>query len=1347
MQFSVERDRPGRRAGRLAPRFPIVGSRSVFGGTPNTATGTVALPGRGQEAVALVITLLMLSVITFLTIAFLAMSQRNQSAVSASLDQANARAANDAALARAQTEIMAQMLAHNDALYYDYMVSAAYNTNGPFNASETVYDPTNVNYDSFLTNRAAYSAANYAQNIANLWYDPRPPVFVVTNPAYPNSNDFRFWVDINRNGRFETNGYQATVYDNGNATGSSNFLNGEPEFIGILRNPLYPHSSSNQFIGRYAYLVLPIGKELDINYIHNFLKQAAHPTIGNLVNTSVPNNENDGFARDQGIGSWELNLAGLLDAVSPWAYESNNSGYPTKFGTYYYKPPSSIPGNGDAYNTGNAFDDAEAILHYRYGAPNYALASLISYVPSYYVSLTWNNIDWYCFSSPVTNYLAPSSYSPISYDYRPWPGGYQSNQFFDVQDLFDPNKTSSYFPTRMILAGQRTNSFDRYTFQRLLSCIAMGSSPEYGTWVYANNGNPSPRTKININYDNTAQIYASNAPYAPMPTVLTNWTPINFFMNAADLLLRSQGYTYSNYSGSNFVQVGPPIHFGVTNIPVFSYSNPGIRYTANVHRMLQLAANIYDATVSSNYPSSYGNVRHPTVFRPLFQVLNPNTTNVSLIINGYVQVTSGNDAWTNMHQNPFQDPMMVVTNVGQFNTNGNVAGVPWVVAAEKGLPEFNHYTAESSVLFTRKLQFPRYIVNGVVQTNLPPQYTNQFYCMAVTNSFGMDAWNSYPSNFRGANGIYYYFSNFVTVQFTNQVNAGYHASITNFLNIPYELPIYAGNYGTWPAAQVKPIGGKGTKGIYLMYTNANIASLPGAYFSPSKGAFYYLTNILALSNSFLPSDVSQTAWPVYNWTYTVTNHVVFALFDGNPTSANGNAVLLDFVNLGPFGFSINITNALAQSGVENVGPGSTNGNYFFAPAAPGSSMPQGVLNQIAFAETNQPFWNNLLAKGSPISSEATIQCPYTPTYVITQQTNWVVNDPLVHYTLDDLTWLGDSSPSLGFTDLNERYATPPILSIGTVSFRYAPWNQGSVLPIDMLLKDPQMWTSTNWDFPTNKLPSVGWLGRVHRGTPWQTVYFKADNPSGSTAPGIDWASWASPTAANPWETYPTNDWALVDLFTTAPNDNAATGLLSVNQTNDAAWAAVFSGVIVPTNTFGGVQIMPNNNPPPGVAQNNNYNYTNLTEGVNGINWSRANYPSDRRLTPELPFGISANPPYSTGVFHKVGDILAAPALTTENPFLTNNGILPQSCSDEIVELIPQQTLGLLKVGEPQFAIYAWGQALKPKGPPYLNAGQQNNNIYTNYEITGEVLTRTICHVVHTNGVKMVIDSYNVESGN
>jgi hypothetical protein len=69
-------------------------------------------------------------------------------------------------------------------------------------------------------------------------------------------------------------------------------------------------------------------------------------------------------------------------------------------------------------------------------------------------------------------------------------------------------------------------------------------------------------------------------------------------------------------------------------------------------------------------------------------------------------------------------------------------------------------------------------------------------------------------------------------------------------------------------------------------------------------------------------------------------------------------------------------------------------------------------------------------------------------------------------------------------------------------------------------------------------------------------------------------------------------------------------------------------------------------------------------------------------------------------------------------------------------------MGLLKVGEPQFVIYAWGESLRTKN---LYLSSPNNNLCTNYEITGEFLSRTVCHVVHTNGPpKMVIDSYNIE---
>src|SRR6185436_15261550 len=74
-------------------------------------------------------------------------------------------------------------------------------------------------------------------------------------------------------------------------------------------------------------------------------------------------------------------------------------------------------------------------------------------------------------------------------------------------------------------------------------------------------------------------------------------------------------------------------------------------------------------------------------------------------------------------------------------------------------------------------------------------------------------------------------------------------------------------------------------------------------------------------------------------------------------------------------------------------------------------------------------------------------------------------------------------------------------------------------------------------------------------TPWQSIYLK------SLAVGTnEWRKWSG----NIW-TAPTNDWMLADLFTVAVDDNAQRGLLSVNQTNFAAWSALFSGMPLLTN--------------------------------------------------------------------------------------------------------------------------------------------------------------------------------------
>jgi hypothetical protein len=67
------------------------------------------------------------------------------------------------------------------------------------------------------------------------------------------------------------------------------------------------------------------------------------------------------------------------------------------------------------------------------------------------------------------------------------------------------------------------------------------------------------------------------------------------------------------------------------------------------------------------------------------------------------------------------------------------------------------------------------------------------------------------------------------------------------------------------------------------------------------------------------------------------------------------------------------------------------------------------------------------------------------------------------------------------------------------------------------------------------------------------------------------------------------------------------------------------------------------------------------------------------------------------------------------------------------------------VGQPRFVIWAYGQSLKPAANGlYLGSDINNFNLCTNYQITGESLTRTVCHVEGTaSNPKIVVDNFNV----
>jgi hypothetical protein len=286
-------------------------------------------------------------------------------------------------------------------------------------------------------------------------------------------------------------------------------------------------------------------------------------------------------------------------------------------------------------------------------------------------------------------------------------------------------------------------------------------------------------------------------------------------------------------------------------------------------------------------------------------------------------------------------------------------------------------------------------------------------------------------------------------------------------------------------------------------------------------------------------------------------------------------------------------------------------------------------------------------------------------------------------------------------------------------------------PANLAFKDPLVRYSDNWDFPTNKFPTVGWLGRVHRGTPWQTVYLKASDVLGefvmigSATNYIGTNTWANWTGnfnpINTTYTAPVQDRLLFDLFTTAFNDNATRGTLSVNQNHLAAWSALFSGVVALSNNAPDsvrLRVAPQyQNPPPSnsvvIIQPAGAAWTNSPLGqlVNGINQTRAN----TNLFPLQSFA-------------HVGDILSVPQFTKQSPFLNWNDGLQQTngISDEMYEWLPQQVMSLLRCSSsPRYVIYCYGQALKPAPNSVYTGGGAFFGMVTNYQVVSEIATRAV----------------------
>lgn len=1258
---------------------------------------------QSQRGVALVITLIMLSVITFLTVAFLAVTRRDRASVTQSLNQTDSHLMADTALARFQAELVSGMIARGTLGDYELMLTRNYiRVGGYTNQPLDQYDTNNVNYD-YQDVGGPLSNDQRIRNIANLYFDPRPPVYARNADG---TTEFRFYLDYNRNGRFETNGFLPVVIDEvGNvlkdAGGNvvSNFFTGEPEWIGVLQNPELPHGPNNRFVGRYLYLALPIGKTLDWNYIHNYAK-------GDFADGYTANMPRDGFLRNQGFGSYEINLAGFLVDLNTNMYVNN------AVATYQYFPDPS-------FNMGDVFNDAASFLKYRYGGDFYNLASVNTLFGGVGQTAFQNDfIDGYStrpvLTAPFVNTADPDipPVAPQDLTTQPWSGADNKARFINPQELFDPAKSSPNFVSQLQRVSTNNNSFDRYTFQRLLEQIGMGSEPEV-------------KGKININYVNDPTLNTAN-------TNFVEWTPIQFFTNVAARLIRDNLVHPTNANGT--VNTNVFYIFNTTNAanlvrPNFNFDNiqiyPTNEYTAPVHRLLQLAANVYDATTSN---------RFPTIFRPQFGVSGNQTNIVSFVAETNTLFI------TNSLSSGFQERSAI------SNFNGFVWGVPLVVGAKKGFPSFHKFVAQTSVQVSRNLQIKKKDSSETVVL----QATNQLLFLGISNTFGVSLWNSYQQVY--PNPVRILMTNMALISVTNKI--GTIIWPANGVPLAYRGPSVNLITNQWAPAP---------------YANAFIYPIGTNYFTFLTNAQYTSTGFKIKAGFVNPVFDDPNNYPLPEWGFTMNNRLVCMVIDLVEQR------VIDFVNVDGMSTALNISKELLGEDYARPGlAGSPVESVWKTNRIGGDSVPTlGITNQILISmgvtKVNQEDWTsyNLSTPNGPQKDEAiatfykfmgftplppydkmampttrAMQTPFNPTRKIDQTAVWEINDPLVHYTVEDLR----SSTNVVNQPRIPPDGPPLKIYLDQISNRYQPWggnhppgqagqdlsSDSDPLAYDWRIKDPRVRQSDDWDFPTNKFPSIGWLGRVHRGTPWQTIYLKAD-AAGST----NWLAWASHH-----ESHPTNDWKLMDVFTASPNDNSARGLLSVNQTNLAAWSAALSGIVVLKNNLTDKQAVANES---GTAQFESIvvqpNSPTLSQILNDINSTRTNFAGTYGSLGQ----ILATPSLSIGLINiglPTETLAASPFLNISSPEQLHYGL-----TDEAVERIPRQIMSLLKLGEARYVVYCYGQSLKPANNSLVlsaPAGSGLFNLCTNYQITGEVLTRSLLRVEGTpQNPRTVIENYNI----
>jgi hypothetical protein len=737
--------------------------------------------------------------------------------------------------------------------------------------------------------------------------------------------------------------------------------------------------------------------------------------------------------------------------------------------------------------------------------------------------------------------------------------------------------------------------------------------------------------------------FVATVPAAP---IFNTESPVDFFTNVASRLLSSE------------------MNLDLTRIEIY----PTNQYTPAVHRLLQVSANIYEATTTNFYPA---------VFRPLFG----KDLAGDVFITGYTNLNNGGVPNTvsgpgdPQLSTPFDVEVISALSGNTVASDVNIYGVPWIIGVKKGFPNFNEFSMENNLAVTRRLQLTR-TTNSVVPVITG---TNQMYVMSLNSSLGVELWNSYSSNYPGT--ILIGLNENASLMITND-DQGLHEWVlqpfsTNVLysinSWPGAAPWYGGNANFASFVPITFPGPTLTNSVYrssyyaggpdLVPTDSFSGSVPFGATSSDGNGFYFPQFGVLMTNRLQVFMLDLT-----NGIYHVIDYVHFA---GPDSAFNMNDYLADYDasnnyvgvwdtnyppgSLPPTGTTYGIYNQITISRT-GANPPTEDGQWQTDPEAVplGGTKAQQAAYFFAFFIPGNHY-------GNVTNLQLSVVAPYSPTRYIVQYVTWQANDPLVHYLASDIDeppLNNSTTPQPGIHTYNFPVTnTLTSLNLGQLNDRYMPWGgnpqlaaEGQELQFDpnaynLAERDPLVYSPDDWNFSTGQPLNSSWLGQVHRGTPWQTIYLKSSDILANN--GIaTWQEWTGDSdATDAAAMAPVQDWHLASVLASLFNTNNFTTLFRVNNPNPNDWQGLLNGLTALTNDNSEVN--------PVLISSNSPQASLIASAIQ----------SERALQPGQ-------------MFRDVGDVLATPQLAEQSPFI--NGANTNTFTDAACEIIPSQLLSLLR---------------------------------------------------------------------